>query len=854
MISGTAQASADSIRAVLSSPSTCTPATPTILSELLLPSKPIVQDGNPKSKNSATTAKSKATKPPPTKSKSRKCGEDGDANKLSPKEAYTLATEVVNATLKYLGDALKAPLQVSARRQASSKDLVKAASRQTLRRSNSLPQSPLQPRSLNRVISSPDIRHRRSSSVASNTSLTHRPMAECARVGFAALRALQSSRRSGMDLPSLQLESGMSALIGKLASLGLDELALKELRILKRRLELSESVKQLKGTKATFTSNLPVPTLAGLLDFSDVDLTGAKLGIAITTQMQILQLMTSGRKPKQVEESLPILKLDHQSSPIRLLMLATEGCSTPKQKEKYARLLERLSGLLLSLCPSLSSSDDALALEARLSVKPEVAVQIQSLALHSRFLWWGIAGHQGDLSKDIFEPLLRCLSTFSRRSQFGMGDTYNIAISATSELLSLSPLTDCLKPQPLKSALAGIYSLLGSLARGANRIQEAIKWTEYRRELLDDRVDSDAKRTALNATLLGLLLRNRSVGSECEDLFFNLLEALDRPFKGESSEIEELLDEVSATRRSAIGALSQFRKSSGPESSLLSDGLRQMCESLIFLCPRLSLRYLGNAPEVKSNVKDTLRYEQRRKFITPISLHSIDSTLLLVKTLAGEDQIEWDLVDSKLQDCLLLLDRLGPNGLDDDSGSMTHYTRISNLYFTQFLNMQRKSDVKVGQQLRAVRRSIDCIRTRPEHEKRDAHFIMKLERMAGICKVLGRFDEVYQTLLLMQAEMVQNGILSTIAECADSKPFDTIWSENDQSRMFARNLESLLKIDMKHLDPPGRGKLVEETWSQNEQAVVLEYQLEILCKRFNESELVKAMQTKALSDLLSTLR
>src|SRR6266536_2777025 len=226
------QATADSIRAAVSSTSTCTPATATILSDLLLP-KPNIQttiapSNSKKSTKSVAPSKQKASNVAPGKPRGRKIVDQEKAqehvDQLSPKERSILATEVINATLKALSEAIKAPVQGPVRRQTASKDLVKASARKTLRRSNSLPQSPLQPRSLNRVSSSPSISNRqiRSSSSASTTSFGHRSTGECARVAFACLRTLQTSKLGGVDLPHLQLENGMSVLIGKLISLGLD--------------------------------------------------------------------------------------------------------------------------------------------------------------------------------------------------------------------------------------------------------------------------------------------------------------------------------------------------------------------------------------------------------------------------------------------------------------------------------------------------------------------------------------------------------------------------------------------------------------------------------------------------------
>ncbi|KUJ21034.1 uncharacterized protein LY89DRAFT_778661 [Mollisia scopiformis] len=857
----TAHASAESIRAILSSPSTCTPATSTILSDLLLP-KSSTQNApaNAKSKKTtAASARTKSTRPPAVKARAKKGGEDGICENevgLSPKEAFTLATEVINATLKYLTDAIKAPLQTSVRRQSSSKDLVKASARKTLRRSNSLPQSPLQPRSLNRVASSPNIRESRSSSTASTTTSTHRPMAECARVGFACLRTLQASKSAGTELPPLQLENGMSVLVGKLIASGLDDLALKEVRILKRRLEsgdISKAPKSIAGSKTS--TSTAVPSFASLLDFGDVEFAGAKLGLVIATQLQVLRIMTSCRKPKQVEDTLPILKMDHPSSPARLLLMAAKGSQSVKQTEKLARQFQTLSDLLLSLCPSLSTSDDSLALEPRLSVNPAIAIQLQALALHDRFLWWGLAKHQGDLSKEIYDPFLRCLSAFARRSQCGAQDTYDLALMVAEDLLVFQSDHTKHHPQPLKTTLSGIYRLLGSLSKDADRIEDAIKWTKDVRGLLDAKLDSDAKRCSVIARLVGLTLRSDSALVESEELLFALLEELERPFTGESSEVDDLMNEISGARRSSIGVLAQCRTSSEASTGrCLSDGMRQMCETLVFLCPRLALRYLGNSPDAKSSTKDVVRHEQRRQFITRLALLSIESSLVLIKILVGEDQISWDLVDSKLQDCILLLDRLGLNGADasaDNTSCSAYYTRISYLYFTQFLNMRRNPEAKDTQQMRSIRRSIDCMRSRPKHEKQSAQFIMKLERMAELCKNMNRYDELYQTLLLVRNEMIEDGVLSTIVDGAKSKALNVVWNANDQSRMFGRNLETLMKVDLKYLKPAGQRNHVEETWSEDEKAAVLEYQLEILCKKPIDSVSESTLIFKLLSQLLS---
>ncbi|KAH9222780.1 cell division-associated protein-like protein bimb [Leptodontidium sp. 2 PMI_412] len=849
------QTTADSIRSAVASASTCTPATVIALSELLLPKSEAQNTTAPNAKKpvkAAAASKQKNTRTPAAKTKTKKIvvesedHGDGEGEQLSPKERSILATEVINATLKSLSEAIKAPAPGPVRRQASSKDLVKSSARKALRRSNSLPQSPLQPRSLNRVTSSPDIssRHSRSSSSASITSSGHRSVAECARVAFSCLRTLQGAKTPGVDLPPLQLENGMSVLVGKL-----------ELRILKRRLDSGDGGKKGPGAKAIAAST--TQTLAELLDFRNAEFSGAKLGLVITSQLQVLRLMTSCRKPKVIEEGFEILHTEHSSSPTRLLLLAAKDSKDQRQTDKIVRQIQTLSEILLSLCPSISTADDALALESRLSVSPEVSIQIQTLALHNRFLWWGLAGHKGDQSKEILDPFLRCLSAFARRNQNGPLKTYQVAALAMTDIHTL--ISDCSdsRPRALRTTLAGIFRLLSSLSKEADAMNEAVNWTVEWQKTLDPSVDSDAKRCSVLARLVALKLRDPSSDPKDEEVLLSLLEELERPFKGESSEIDELMTEISGVRRSAISILAQYRTSAGPNSKgQLSDGMRQMCESVVFLLPRLSLRYLGNPPDVKSATKDILRYEQRRQFISKSALHAIDSALFLVKMLVGEGRATWDLVDSKLQDCLLLSDRLDSSSGDiivyDGSTSASYHVRISNLYYTQYLNMRRNPEgVKEGQQMRALRRSIDSIRQRPQQERRTAQFSTKLERMAEYCKTTSRYDELFQTLLTLRDELISDGALSLVVEKAACQSPKFVWNDDDVATVLGRTVHTLLKVQLRYLKASTSTQLVNESWTTEEKGAVLEHQLDLFSTQPAETGPAESLVSSIFNQLLS---
>jgi separase len=849
------QAKAESVRSALVSTSTCTAATVTLLNELLSP-KPSGQasenalNTNPTSKGSSA-ARSRTVRAPKSSAHDSVRHKDGEFSRdgLPPKEKAILATEVINATLKSLNSPGKAaPLQ------QSSSDVKDSPRRRVLRRSTSLPQSPLEQRSLNRISSSPSIgsRSSRSSSSASTTSSSYRAMAECARIAFACMRALQSSRTPCMiDMPPLQLENGMSVLIGKLINLGFDELAVKELRILKRRVDgIAKAPDKQAPNKSGRSggiqvSNTTVTTesLVELLDFEVPPTGGAALLLAITTQLQALKLLASSKKPNLITATLPKLCPDYQSSPIRLLLQSAKESSN--QATKAARQLEVLSQLILSLCPNVSTSDDVVAITPRLSTPPGVAIQLQTLAFQSRLLWWKLCDHQGDIENDILVPFSRCIAAFTRRSQCVSLETYLCASQAFQTIQSIVTNHSYFKSNGVKSPLQSIHKLLSSLAQDAGRFNDAVNWLKKVEEAYCGTPVSEVQRCALAASLVALKLVISASDAEVEELLMLVLEGLEGPLKGESLELDELLSELSKARRAAISRLyKQGPVSNKNAASVMSDGVRQMCESLILLCPRFSIRYLGKPPDPSSAPKVIVRYEQRRQFVAKSGFHAIDSSMFLLKQFQSEGRLTWELMDSTLQDCLRLLERTERHAQDSTDeravAATSYFVRMSQLYFTQHLNMRRDTEgPKDIQHVRPLRRSIECVSTRSILEKKAALTNSKLERLADICKTIGRYDEARDTLITLQKALIESGILSRVAMAGGSRPLREAWHESEDALMLARAFSSLVKLELKSGSRLLQVPFYDAAWPLQEKGLVLEHLLDVLPRQHKESPTVQ---------------
>lgn len=842
----------DTIRIAVSSTTTCTPETATLLADFLLPKHNKSSAENTENlrdaKRPISVSKVKSTtKPSGPKAKSRvakEANKEHQGEPLSPKERSILATEVINAALKSLSEAIK--IQPTTRNLTYSKDSVK----RTLRRSSSEVRSPLKPRSLNRISTAPnDSCLPDDATLDVSISAGQRATAECARIAFSCLRALQASKSSGVKLPDLQIETGMSVLIGKLISLGLEDIATKELRILKKMLHPQPVP---ATTKKPSPTTLKADGLAELLDFSNTELTGNKLGLAISTQLQVLKLLASCRKAEPLEAALPFLEPSYPSSPIKLLLLATHG-TTKAQVQKVARQIQSLSELMLSLSPSISTAEDSVAVDSRAGVAPDVAFQFQSIALCTRLSWWKLADHQGDIVKDVLDPYFRCLTAFVRRNRGGASSAYERALSNFTNIKNAISEYDATCDPESESIMAGIYQLFCSLSQEAGCLDETKRWIEKLQSLQTVSDSSTAKSCAITARLVALSLREVPISPNTEGRLLDLLEALERPFKGPLSEIEDLLTEISTVRRISIVLLAKGSTTSEnkPVEGWTS-GLNQMCESLVFVCPRLFLRYLGNAPSPDSPAKDTVRFEQRRQFITKLASHGIDSALFLTKVLLSEGRLPWDLMDSILQDCLGLLDRLGSisSTTNGQESSISPYVRISNLYYAKHINMCKDISVKDSQSLRALKRSVDCINLRSRQERNSAHLHTKLERMAGIYRKAGRHDESLNSLTMLRDDIIDSGALIAVVNLAATRPLLEAFGQNEATVALGRVTEMLLKVMVNHTTSTSQFQPSDEAWTSEERGVILEYQLKAL-STFDRTSNTMLLGQRIFQDLLT---
>lgn len=811
----------DAVKSAVSSITTCSAATIATLKGLLLP-KDDTSSGNSAPtaatryiKTTARLTKQTAAGAVRSSKKTKATADGNNKDELSARDRAALATQVVNSALKALGDAAKSVAQTPSKKQDDGY-LVKTATRNALRRSNSMPMSPLQSRSLNRVSTSPIKAARPTSTAPNYTSITCLSTVECARVALSALRTLHAS--GNITLPELQLEGGMSSFVGKLINLGLHDQAVKELRILKRRLEGAKGPEVSKNTASDTRSSTTV--LAELLDFSKVEASDATSSLIVTTQIQVLRILSAMKKPALTAAALPILQTRHPSSVINnLLSVATQ---TGADRSKVANQMETVSQTLLSLSPSVSSSHDDIAADPRFSVSPETALEIQGLGLESRLLWWRLAGHRGDVDKDVLSPLSRCLAACIRRLK-GRSSIYRLCLNTVNAIYALIPTPSQTISTSSKSPQSTIHQILATLAREFGSLEDAVQWAKELRDSADSETESAAKFCSIATQLLAFQLKLDPIKHLQNGEFLSeVIAGIQGSLRGDTAELDELLGNVSILRRATVAILLGHVKDTKGAVVQAPQKAKESLETFVLQCPRFCLRWLGKPPTPASSTKDYLRYEQRRQLLMQSIHHTLDSAFMIAKGLLDEKRLGWDILETMLAESLMLLEYMGE--LPMPAGATTYFVKISHFYYLKY-NTLRQQQLTSGASdtsaLKALRRSIDCVKNRSVKEREKAQLIFKFERMAELCKSLGRGDEAVGALQGIRNYLVDDGVLKAVAMALETQHPQVAWSSGPDADVLCRTLSSIARIEAVWTD-----------WTvdfpEAEQAAALEHRLQFI--------------------------
>ncbi|KAF4969698.1 hypothetical protein FSARC_3144 [Fusarium sarcochroum] len=820
------QSKADAAKTALASTATCTTATVVTLKELLLPDAETTTTTSQSNSRTAskTTANSKTKKTTTSKAQTAK----SSGEQLCSKDRAALATHVINICIKSLNEAAKPPApSTPSKRQASQGDLKKATGPRTLRRSLSAPLSPLQPRTLNRVATSPNITTKTSSQPAAQSTGCLAAV-ECARVAFACLRSIMGPVQAQQT--DFQLENGMSAFTGKLLALGFQDQALKELRILKRRLDAAVN----KTTKpVSAEGQTAAQVIAELLDYGD-DVPDNLLPVVTGSQVQVLRWISHSKKPAHIEAALPFLEESHASSPIKLF--EKMGAQNDKEAQKAARQLASLSQILLSLAPSVSSKEDQVATESRLSASPSSAFKLQVLCFKVQLKWWKMAGHRGSIDDDILSPFTRCVRAYTRRHPPANGPTYESISTSFNELMDLVGAQKSQAKTLSDSPLTLLYQLLGVAAQTDRQYDAACNWFQTLKDILDPEQESPIRIFSISARLLAALLKQSKYDSKTKQLVQEVTESLEGSLSGNITDLNELLESLSLARRSAVGLL--VSNSNGTKAKKdAADSIMENLKTFIMRFPRFGRRWLGAPPGRDASAKSLLQFDQRREILMQTINQIIDGALVVLNGEIQSDSITWKHLDEVLWDCSKLVDGvLDPTiSISRTEQLSSYFAKISSLYFARYNQLRKdlgKSKQINKEILQCLSRSIEMIQDRPMAQQEKAQISTKLELFADLCKAANRSDDAIRTLRSICTNMIEEGALVKVTAALGSQPPSVAWGADEKAEILSRTLRSIARLDHSWND-----------WAfflpEGERAAVLEHLMQLVGDTASKGEPLK---------------
>lgn len=848
-------AQAANLQRAVASPTACTSATVESLRSFLAPTlSPVLQQKRPSA--NVPLPKVRGSSARPVKATVARAGrrpavtvlevQGEEVDQIQSKDKLVLATEVVNATLKSLTNAIKNP---PARKstQANRKPLARTSSGCSSSNGHeSRSQTPLQPLCVNRVTSSPSKQNRsqRSSSSLSvkQTIDGLRAQAECARIAFATLRSLESQKDSSTALPYLQLESGMSALIGKMLALGFDDIALRELRILKRRLD---SHKDASSDQDIATSaglwkdedglDPKTETLAEMLRFRNVTARGQLLSLITTTQSQVLKVLAIRRDASATETALKHLQFSAPHSPANLIRQQLE-MDMPESEAKVARQLESLTQALIALCPTISVGDGK-SLARGSNVPPEITLQIQVLAFQVRSMWWQISGHQGDIAKEIIAPFTRCLAIYSGRSKSTKAEKYEMAKKALENIKASVQKVKGFREEVLTLT----YQLLAESAQESSLCSQAIRWARKARECASKSASSRVQICNLNCRLASLELQLPD-SDLSEELILHVRDAtqsLEGDLQGESAELDELLLTVASLRRSAFSIFQSSHRSSKATEKKAQTALVQECTNIVLLCARFFVRYVGNGDSREGHDKSTVRRDQRRRLVARFAAPAIESVVAMARLSADSEAKIWDALEIGLQDCSRLASSVADyitneNRATGEDNRASSFLSISNAYWYRYQYLKRGTiDPKSCRQ--CLLASIGLVRDRPLCDQLAGCLPLKLEHFGQLCEDIRDYEKAADSYGEALHVELGSGPLRIAMENAAVLPIPNELAPESELLPLSRKLSAYLRVASKAVDQGSRRPPFFDAkgLSASERGVLLERQLVYLLSTVN---------------------
>ncbi|KAL4949584.1 Separin [Aspergillus filifer] len=710
---------------------------------------------------------------------------DSNAGRLSNQERLVLATEVFNTTLKTLSDATS-----PAKRAAKSSRTKTSEETSTTQGDNGVA-----------------------------------AVGECARLSLSCLRILKSETggEQGDGLRNMQLEQGACVLAGRMLALGLNDMAYKELRGLKRRIQ--QHLDGLAtGTKKTTKKDFPredeaaaKERMSDLVSFSNIASARTILGLLVTFQSNALRLIAAEKRPATIQKMLPTLLLADESSPAKVILAALE--SGALSKDKAAVQLQLLSSTVLSLSTqSNNNTKDRL--------KPITVLALQLLSLETRCASWKISGHVCEDGRETWDPLARYVGSFAQaikgieKAEFAL--IYKSIVRLQSAFAKTRNRTPSGKDN---SSVARIATILGQLALDAGCFDEALQlFTESINPLSSDQCMGLATVRCKIATLNFQAIKSSvTVKADLSDAISEATTALGLPLKGSAQDLDELLVEAAKLKKLAMG---WFGDRVSKKQQTQNDVFPRIYEYLNGFV-RFLRRYIGRQP---ANDEANLEaFQKRIDAAQNIVLAAVDSTVALGRLSVMSQQPAWDEIVSTLLDCQRLLAAIEPaeDTTVTESIGMS-LVKLSNLFWSRYLK-EKEAGKSARECLPLLKQSANLLTTCSPSQRTTGFAPLKYERLAHTFVEGSMVSDAEVAFCQSISEHIATGALDDVASSTDGLfPHQISQDPKRAGFTLGRVLSAYLKVKLRNKRSAVDEIFDDETLPLAQRGHVLEWQLGIL--------------------------
>ncbi|KAF9243997.1 hypothetical protein DTO027I6_7469 [Penicillium roqueforti] len=751
----------ESVKQALRSTTTCSDATVLSLQTLLrgspkMPEKPTKRTKSTRDPVAAPsrTRNSRATKTKPANDATLQSFADHDAAALSCQEKLVFATEVFNATLKTLTDAAKLS---TAKRQNNTSD----------------------------IANGPD------AGIVS--------AAECARLSLSTLRTLKND--AGNDLfPNMQLEQGLCVLAGKLISLGLNDMAYKELRLLKRRiqqhLDRGKAGKKTTEAKDVVEEESSKERMSDLLTFAHISNAKSLYALLVPFHSNVMRLFAADKRASTIQKACSSLQLSDASSPAQVILAALK--SGQLSNDKAALQLQLLSNTVLSLCSGTFFSKD----EASNGLKPMTSLALQLLSLEVRCLGWKLSGHVYDESKEVFDPLLRYFGSFSHRSKgIDKAEFASIYKTVTRLQTSIAEVKKKYSETQNANQAAKLMTILGQLAFDAGCFDESMK-------LFTEAINPLSKTQSLSlATVRCKIASVHFQASKTSKKFLNgaldsvseATQSLGLQLRGSANDLDELLVEAARLKKLALAwfgeAITKGSESESAKNEVASQ-IREYLQAFI----RFLRRFVGRQPTEDSDENEIEMFNKRISISRSIILTAIDSTVAIGKLSIMSQRPPWEDMLPILADSHRLLSTIettDENNTEISEGLGMALVKLSNLFWSRYIK-EKEAGQGYRDLIPLLKQSVQLLSSCSPPQRNTAFAALKFERLAHLYIEGNMYIESEQMFRKSIEEYILSGTLDQIAKSSGGQnPSSLNLDPKSPGFMLGRVFSALLKMKLR---------------------------------------------------------